>query len=207
MQIIIPQNEDNDKIVFDFRDSIDMGYEESWGQYIQDCIYLYEQINQKMSSTEKISFINKLCSKEFSSDMINNYILILKKECVDHRFMDMSNEEIYTVFSQNLILVKRLDVFMNTSKLDQNIDKGLREKFVKFYRAIRRNPRYSVHLLPPNEPVEISVPIWNSLTQTISYREACGTTPLGEMDMIITPTFKSIDFNAGSLAAHKEITM
>ncbi len=139
--------------------------------------------------------------------MIDKYVLILKKECVDRRFMDLTNEEIYTVFSRNLVLIKRLDVFMNTAKLDQNTNKKLREKFGKIYRAIRRNPRYSVHLLPPYMPVEISVSIWNSSNQTISYREVTGTTPLGESDKVITPKFKSIDFNARSSEREKEKTI
>ncbi len=53
MHIIIPQNEDIDKIAFDFRDSIDMGDEEFWRQYIYDCISMYEQNNPKMSPEEK----------------------------------------------------------------------------------------------------------------------------------------------------------
>ena len=182
MIVIIPKNEHNDKIVFDFRDQVSPKELDSWKVRAKFALSAKEkELGRYLTPTERKEFISKY-SVECPPYDIDKYILVVKKECLDHRFKNMSNKDIFLSFKQNLIIVKFLDFFLNTHIADNpNIS--------KFYRYVRRYPYYIPKYISSDEELNISLSLWKSSEQTVAYHEKQIDTINGEKDFTINYEF------------------
>lgn len=185
MIVIIPKNEHNDKIIFDFRDQVAPKELDSWQVRVKLALNSKEEeLGRALTPTEKKEFISKY-SVDCPPYDIDKYILVIKKECLDHRFKNMSNKDIFLSFKQKLIVVKFLDFFINTQNAN-NPD------ISKFYRYVRRYPYYIPKYISSDEELNISLPLWKSSVQTVTYREEQIEAINGKKDFTINHEFLGI---------------
>ena len=200
MNIIIPEDENNNKIAFDFSDCLADVDKNLWSYFFtegaQEEIFAYERKNPALSTDGKERFIEELCTNVLKNDMLNNYVLILRKDCIDHRFKNMTNKSICFVLENKFFKIKDLDIFKNTAN-PKNIDRMDpldRYKYAIMHESMHKNPEYTVHHLPKGGSINITTFLWESVVQTISYHEEIGITPLGENDKIIRARFRGATF-------------
>lgn len=173
--VIIPENERNNTIAFDFRNFFAPELTEpdkfDYFAFLKNLEEKYEkELGRKLKNSEKVAFKRKI-RRDFTAWDIDNYILILDKEKVDHRFADMTNKEILYVFENGFAKIKELDYFMDLLFQNQRGKLKDRNRDANIADMIRRTSDYTAYSLPKNGEISIVYPVWDASEQAVLYYE------------------------------------
>lgn len=191
MKIIIPQNDKNNKIAFDFRDAFAVQELASWKFIVEMFIKKEEaRLNRPLTETE-LDAIKTYFKTSHILD-VDSCILVLDKKCVDKKFKDMTNDEIYEAFRKNIIDIRTLDFVKNIESIIAKNKTEPKDKLAVIHRAIKKRSSYSVQRLNPNKKLTIDVPLWENSSQLVDYHEELNEAPSGSKDYVIKFKYSGI---------------
>lgn len=191
MKIIIPENEKNHKIAFDFRDAFDAKELVSWIFVVEMFINKEEaRLNRPLTKIERDAV--KTYFKRTDPLDIENCILVLDKKCVDKRFKNMSNKDIYDAFKNKLIDVKELEFVKNLDSTATKNNPDSKSKLAIVHKAIHKKSTYSVEKLASKKGLTVEVPLWANSSQLVDYHEHLDEAPNGSDDYVIKFKYSGI---------------
>lgn len=162
MFVIIPENEENNKIVFDFCDQIapaEIGsLKNSLKQHLFDKA---KELNRSLTDEEERA-VKKYFEEKILWPTIEKYTLTVRKDCLIPGLEKLTNAQLADAIDSKVI--SRI-LLSNSGYLNINSD-----KIKNFESALREND-LQVCILPKNGSVEIELPLWRSSSQSTRYNE------------------------------------